>query len=170
MGKVFFSLQGSYEGLRVRRLKRAGRLVLDQVANDGPLYWFVTVRGFDERRDRSLLARTGSRWGNGTFRFTTLQEAEAKFGELLAFPEYMQEAAEAENLTIRRRKLAQQYAHSGRAALERFRNQIKASAGLSALPWRSTENSFSGLRRLKTGLVAATERLGKKNDRRITTK
>jgi hypothetical protein len=38
MAKVFFSLQESYKGVRVRRLKRAGRLVLDQVVNDGPLY------------------------------------------------------------------------------------------------------------------------------------
>jgi hypothetical protein len=66
----------------------------------------------------------GNRWGNGTFRFAALEEAEAKFAGLLSLPGYAQEAAEAENLTIGRRKLAQQYAHSGRAALERFRRQL----------------------------------------------
>jgi hypothetical protein len=67
--------------------------VLDKVINDGDPYWFVTIHKFKQTLDRKLV---GSPWGNGTWRFTSQEAAEAKFNELSQIPEYKAEA-ETEN-------------------------------------------------------------------------
>jgi hypothetical protein len=54
------------------------------------------VRGFEEKRDRASYQLVGARWGGGPdapyFRFVRLKEAEAKFAEMLALPQYAKEA------------------------------------------------------------------------------
>jgi hypothetical protein len=110
--KTFFRLKGAYEDLKVRRLKQSARIVLDQ---DGPPYWFVTIRNFSEHIDRPRIAAvTGSRWGNGTFRFVSLKSAEAIFERLRAVPEYAAEEIKAENSLIRRRELARAMHQAGK--------------------------------------------------------
>jgi hypothetical protein len=120
MAKVFFNLQGGYEGLRVRRLKRSARIVLDQVINDLPHYWFVTIRNFNARIDRPRLVAVGERpWGNGTWRFLTLECAESTFERLRTLPEYAAEERRAENCRIRQRERLLEYQHSGKIGLRR---------------------------------------------------
>ena len=41
----------------MRRLKRFGRIVLDQVINDPPPYWFVTVQNYDPVKDLKIQIR-----------------------------------------------------------------------------------------------------------------
>lgn len=92
--KVFFALQGPYEGLRARRLKQVGRLVFFQVFNDGPTYWFVVIKNFSpDLLDvaKGLIDPNG----NGTWRFVDLKRAETKFGELAKLPRYVAEEARA---------------------------------------------------------------------------
>ena len=55
MPRVVFNLSGPSEGLRVKRFRQAGRLVLDKVINDGDPYWFVTIRKFNQTLDRKLV-------------------------------------------------------------------------------------------------------------------
>ena len=93
MPKVFFDLTGDYEGLRVKRLRQAGRLVLDKVINDGDPYWSVSVLNFKEQIDRPRLAEiTGSEWGNGTERFVCKKQALARFEQLASHAAYVAEA------------------------------------------------------------------------------
>ena len=45
--KTFFELQGAYKGLRVRRLKRFGRIVLDRVISARPNHPEVCGMDYD---------------------------------------------------------------------------------------------------------------------------
>ena len=92
--KVFFDLQGPYEGLRARRLAQMGRLVLYQVFNDPPAWWIVVIKNFSpDLLDvaEGLIDPNG----NGTWRFVDLTMAEKKFGELAKLPRFMQEEKKA---------------------------------------------------------------------------
>jgi hypothetical protein len=85
--KTFFWLTGAYEGLRVRRLAQSGRLVLYRVLNDGPPYWLIQVKNFQEEVDRPKLGHE-SIFGNGTFRLVALESAERLYRSLLPnYPE-----------------------------------------------------------------------------------
>jgi hypothetical protein len=87
MAKTFFNLSGDYDGLKVRRLDQSGRLVLYRVLNDGPPYWLVRIQNFDERTDRPRI-RHESKFGNGTFRCVSLEQAERLYRSLLPnYPE-----------------------------------------------------------------------------------
>ena len=95
--KTFFNLTGAYEGLKVRRLARFGRVVLDRVINDGAPYWFVAIRNFDETRDWPLIRSFSTSWGKGTWRFVRLTDAERCFERLKLIPEYIADELKAEN-------------------------------------------------------------------------
>jgi hypothetical protein len=86
MAKQFLTLRGEYDGIKVRRLQKFGRIELLRAIEVNP-YWFVRINGFKEPRDRSRLIRCGSKFGNGYFRFGHLDEAKAKFAELKDQPE-----------------------------------------------------------------------------------
>ena len=101
--KTFFELQGSYEGLVVRRLKQFARVALLKVINDPPPYWFVRISGFNvspKGRDRVLveLGLVHPETQVGNWRFTSLEGAQAKFEVLCALPLYQAEEEKAQNL------------------------------------------------------------------------
>jgi hypothetical protein len=147
--KTFFELQGAYKGLRVRRLKRFGRIVLDRVISarlDHPEvcgmdydphcqwvpvepWWFVTIRSFDEEHDRPLLAQVGSKWGNGTFRFAHVKPALAKFAELCLIPQYVEEAKKAEISLRKNAERLRAIAQSGQEGLQKFLREKSQFAG-----------------------------------------
>jgi hypothetical protein len=106
--KTFFQLAGPYEGLRVRRLKRFGRIVLDQVINDAAPYWFVTVQGYDPMRDLKIQSRLfrNCRWGNGNWRFVRLSDAEAKFEAFADAPEYQSDEKKRQKRAVQARNQA----------------------------------------------------------------
>ena len=114
MAKTYFVLQGQYDQLKVRRLDRYGRLVLDQVINDGKPYWLVTIRGFKEH-DRQLLSRALNQgWGNGTRRFVSLESAKAYFDRLAQTPEYGADEKKRQNRVLRARNHARAMIEAGR--------------------------------------------------------
>jgi hypothetical protein len=94
--------------LRVRRLKRFGRIVLDQVINDPPPYWFVTTQGYCPVRDLKIQSRLfrNCRWGNGNWRFSRLSDAEATFQRLGSAPEYAADEEKRQNRAVQERSQA----------------------------------------------------------------
>jgi hypothetical protein len=106
--KTFFQLAGPYQALRVRRLKRVGRIVLDQIINDVPPYWFVTVQNYDPVKDLEIQIRLfpDSRWGNGNWRFVRLSDAEATFETLATAPEYQMDEEKRQNRAVQARNQA----------------------------------------------------------------
>src|SRR5882724_4428250 len=92
MAKKLFDLRGQYEGLRARRLSQCGRVVFHRIINDPPPYWLVQIKSFDEELDRPLIAKvTGSKWGNGTWRFVSEGNAQATFDALARLPVFIEE-------------------------------------------------------------------------------
>jgi hypothetical protein len=83
--KVFFALTGSYDGLRGRRLRHSGRLMLYQIINDP--YWLVVIKAFEPQgRDRALVAAGLAHPSKvGTWRYVALADAQAKFDQLKPF-------------------------------------------------------------------------------------
>jgi hypothetical protein len=108
--KTFFWLTGAYEGLKVRRLAQSGQLVLYRVLNDGPPYWLIQVKNFQEEVDRPKLQHE-SRFGNGTFRCVTLESAERLYRSLL--PNY------PENRRIKNPEFIQVMRERGKALSEK---------------------------------------------------
>ena len=119
MAKIFFELGAPYdsagphgEALRVRRLKHSGRLVLYQIMNDPPLYWFVQIRNFEPNgRDRILIEKKLIRCHSvPSWRFLHLAKAETKYEQLKAFflapPKRIMSAAQIAGLNRGRAKLA----------------------------------------------------------------
>jgi hypothetical protein len=121
--KTFFWLMGAYEGLKVRRLAQSGRLVLYRVLNDGPPYWLIQVKNFQEEIDRPKLQHE-SKFGNGTFRCTTLESAERLYRSLL--PNY------PENRRIKNPEYLQAMRERGKALSEKrmlVKTAFKSGAG-----------------------------------------
>jgi hypothetical protein len=83
--KTFFDLTGSYEGLRVRRLRHSGRLMLYQIVNDP--YWLVVIKAFEpDGRDKALVSAGLAHPSKvGAWRYVALADAEAKFDQLKPF-------------------------------------------------------------------------------------
>jgi hypothetical protein len=98
-GKTFSFIPAYYPGLEVRQLEHAGRIVLDQVINDPPPYWFVTL--LNARADDQALLRKhfGPRFGGGRIlgsrRFVSLAEATAYFEVLCQIQKFAAEIEKA---------------------------------------------------------------------------
>jgi hypothetical protein len=121
--KTFFWLTGAYEGLRVRRLAQSGRLVLYRVLNDGPPYWLIQVKNFQEEVDRPKLGHE-SIFGNGTFRVVALESAERLYRSLL--PNY------PENRRIKNPEYLRAMQERGKALSEKrmlVKTALKSGAG-----------------------------------------
>jgi len=111
--KQFLTLSGSYDGLKVRRLQKFGRVELLRVIEESP-YWFVRIAGFNEKRDRSRMVRCGSEFGNGYFRFCHFDQAKGKFAELKAQPESEREEREQQISRDKKRERALILRQSGK--------------------------------------------------------
>lgn len=118
MAKQFFKLTGDYEGKRVRRLKQFGRVVFYRVFFDPDEivqidYWLIAIKNFSEEHDRPII-RHISAFGNGTFRFAHLREAEERFEQLCALSEYAADEIKRQNSIARAREHAQSMLATGK--------------------------------------------------------
>jgi len=117
--KTFHYLRGAYEGLRVRRLQQFGRIVLDQIINDPPAYWFVTVRNYDEVLElkRQIDLFPDCRWGNGNWRSCDLERAKTHFAKLCSHPDYVAEGEKAQKLRVARKERIKALQQAGKMRL-----------------------------------------------------
>jgi hypothetical protein len=117
--KTFFKLTGDYEGKRVRRLKQFGRVAFYRVVFDPEEiiqipYWLIAIKAFDEERDRPII-RDISAFGNGTFRFAHLREAEERFEQLCALPEYAADEQKRQKTRTKNSERLRQHHFVGKA-------------------------------------------------------
>ena len=118
MAKQFFHLTGEYQGKYVRRLKQFGRITFYRVVRDDQEiiqepYWLIQIKAFDEERDRPIIRRI-SGWGNGTFRFAHLREAQERFAQLCSLQEYADDEIKRQNRVLRAREAAKAMLGSGK--------------------------------------------------------
>src|SRR5258707_7734272 len=119
MAKQFFHLTGDYEGKYVRRLRQFGRVVFYRVVHDADEivqkpYWLIQIKNFrPDTIDRVIYERWNA-WGNGTFRFAHLKEAQNRFDELCTIPEYAAEEEERQKSIVRARNHAKAMLESGK--------------------------------------------------------
>jgi hypothetical protein len=94
-GMVFAFLPAYYPGLKVRQLERRGRVVLDEVLNDRPPYWFVTLLNARAEDQALLRQHFGPRFGGGRTlgnrRFTGLADARSYFEALCQISKFAAE-------------------------------------------------------------------------------
>jgi hypothetical protein len=116
--KTFFKLTGAYEGLHVRRLRQFGRVVFYRVIPDDAddPYWLIQIKNFTEA-DRSII-RHLSGWGNGTFRFAHLKEAEEHLERLCGLPKYAADEIKRQNSLRKQSERLQAMQDSGRIGLK----------------------------------------------------
>jgi hypothetical protein len=87
----------AYAHLGGKRIKQSGRIVLWEITRETGEetypFWLVMVRGYKEKIARPRLTEvTGSKWGNGTDRFVSKEQAIARFEQLASYPAYLVEA------------------------------------------------------------------------------
>src|SRR6516164_8315537 len=91
-GNTFAFIPAYYPGLRVRQLERRGRIVLDEVINDRPVYWFVTLLNARAEDQALLRQQFGERFGGGRIlgnrRFVGLADAREYFEALCQIPKF----------------------------------------------------------------------------------
>src|SRR6516164_3057898 len=116
MAKVFFkSLPvAAYAHLGGKRIKQSGRIVVWEITSEAGQridpFWLVMVRGYKEEIDRPrLIAITGHRWGNGTERFVSKEQALARFEQLTSYPAYLAEAEVRRKHAIRKSEHLKRY-------------------------------------------------------------
>lgn len=138
--------EGYPEELRAYRRKVAGRLELLQVYGDGEVakadgspgtecndpFWMVRLRGFSEERDRASLNLVSKPWGNGHWRFVYREQAEAKFAQLLALPQYAKEAAESAVAAEKKKQWAMARVREGKLVPFRKSTDSTATPDVSA--------------------------------------
>jgi hypothetical protein len=94
-GNTFAFIPAYYPGLRVRQLERRGRIVLDEVINDRPVYWFVTLLNARAEDQALLRQHFGERFGGGRIlgnrRFVDLADAKEYFDALCCVPKFAAE-------------------------------------------------------------------------------
>jgi hypothetical protein len=116
MPKQFFTLTGDYSGIKARRIRQAGRVVLYKMFGEIFPYWLVQMKNFSEHFDRPrLFGITGSKFGNGSARFLRLKQAKERFEKLIAHPEYAAEAQKAEISAMKKREHLKRLRDSGNA-------------------------------------------------------
>jgi hypothetical protein len=111
--KTFIELPAMYDGAKARRIAKAGRVELLRVIEEPP-YWFVRIRAFNEKRDRSRFLQAGSAFGNGYWRFGHYDLACDKFAELAKQPEAIKEAKASEILRGKNRERVQNMIRDGK--------------------------------------------------------
>jgi hypothetical protein len=116
MAKVFFkSLPvAGYADLGGKRIKQVGRIDVWEITSEAGQqiepFWLVTVRGYKEKIDRPrLIDITGNRWGNGTERFVSKEQAIARFEQLASYPAYLAEAEVRRKRAIRNSEHLKKY-------------------------------------------------------------
>jgi hypothetical protein len=94
-GDLYAFMPTYYPGLKVRQLGRAGRIVLDEVINDRPAYWFVTLLNAKAEDQALLRQHFGPRFGGGRIlgnrRFVDLADAREYFEALCQIPKFAAE-------------------------------------------------------------------------------
>ena len=94
-GNVFAFIPAYYPGLKVHQLERRGRIVLDEVINDRPPYWFVTLLNARTEDQALLRQHFGEQFGGGRIlgnrRFVDLTDAKSYFEALYQVPKFAAE-------------------------------------------------------------------------------
>jgi hypothetical protein len=101
--KTFFRLPekafgGAYAGLKARRLKQVGRLVLYQIVDDPPAYWMIWIKGFNPKKDIAPGLIHPDKIP--VWRFTDIDSAKAKFADLAKLPTFLAEEEKAAKLRV----------------------------------------------------------------------
>ena len=102
---IYLNESDGYEpDSRCRRVEVFGRLELLRAFFDGPAFWMIRLRGRTPE-DRPILEKaTGSKFGNGHWRFVDEKSARAKFSQLCSLPEYVSDEEKRQKTLDRRRE------------------------------------------------------------------